>query len=65
VWDDDGDGDDVSTHSENDESDRLYYFEVAKTSDQGENVIARPGFTVRLSMTHTFSRHSVKNFVLR
>ncbi|KAI0250888.1 hypothetical protein BJV78DRAFT_1154831 [Lactifluus subvellereus] len=32
VWDDDDGKDDVSTQSENDESDRLYYFEVAKTT---------------------------------
>ena len=56
VWDEDDDNDDVSTQSENDESDRLYYFEVAKTNDQEENVIARQGFTVQFSMTHTISR---------
>jgi hypothetical protein len=56
VWDEDDDDDDISTHSENDESDRLYYFEVAKTNDQEENVIARQGFTVQISMTHTISR---------
>jgi hypothetical protein len=46
VWDDDG-GDDESTDSDNDDSGRLYDFVVAKTNDQEENVIARPGFTVR------------------
>ena len=56
VWDedDDVDVDDISTQSENDESDRLYYFEVAKTNDQEENVIARQGFTVQSSTTHYF-----------
>ena len=55
VWDEDDDNDDVSTQSENDESDRLYYFEVAKTNDQEENVIARQGFTVQFSTTHYLS----------
>ena len=56
MWDedDDVDVDDISTQSENDESDRLYYFEVAKTNDQEENVIARQGFTVQSSTTHYF-----------
>jgi hypothetical protein len=54
VWNDDGDDDDVSTHSEDDDSDRLYYFEVAKTNDQEENVVARPGFTVYIFITHFF-----------
>ena len=56
VWDEDDDNDDISTHSENDESDRLYYFEVAKTNDQEENVIARQGFMVQSSTMHTISR---------
>ncbi|KAI0297435.1 hypothetical protein BC826DRAFT_166673 [Russula brevipes] len=46
VWDDD-DGDDESTDSDNDDSGRLYDFVVAKTNDQEENVIARPGFTMK------------------
>lgn len=31
------------------ESDRLFTFEVAKTNEQEENVEARPGFTVSLA----------------
>jgi hypothetical protein len=46
VWGDE-DEDDISIDSDNDDSGRLYDFVVAKTNDQEENVIARPGFTVR------------------
>jgi hypothetical protein len=45
VWGDEDD-DDVSIDSDNDDSGRLYDFVVAKTNDQEENVVARPGFTV-------------------
>jgi hypothetical protein len=45
VWGDE-DGDDVSSDSDNDDSDRLYDFVVAKTNDQEENIVARPGFKV-------------------
>jgi hypothetical protein len=45
VWGDE-DGDDVSTDSDNDDSGRLYDFVVAKTNDQEENIVARPGFKV-------------------
>ena len=33
--------------SENDESDGLFDFKLAKTNKQEENVVARQGFTVR------------------
>ena len=33
---------------EEDESDRLFTFEVEKTKDQEENVTTRPGYQVRL-----------------
>jgi hypothetical protein len=47
VWGDEDD-DDISIDLDNDDSDRrLHDFVVAKTKDQEENVIARPGFTVR------------------
>ena len=46
MWGDEDD-DDVSINSDNDDSGRLYDFVVAKTSDQEENVVARPGFMVR------------------
>ena len=46
MWGDEDD-DDISIDSDNDDSGRLYDFVVAKTNDQEENVIARPGFTVR------------------
>ena len=45
MWGDEDD-DDVSMDSDNDDSGRLYDFVVAKTSDQEENVVARPGFMV-------------------
>ena len=45
MWGDEDD-DDVSIDSDNDDSGRLYDFVVAKTNDQEENVVARPGFTV-------------------
>jgi hypothetical protein len=45
VWGDEG-GDDVSTDSDNDDSSRLYDFIVAKTNDQEENIVSRPGFKV-------------------
>ena len=47
MWSDE-DGDDASTDSDNDDSGRLYDFVVAKTNDQEENVVARPGFTVHI-----------------
>lgn len=43
--DDDSDG--ASTDSEKGDSNRFYHFEVAKTKDQGENVVVREGFMVR------------------
>ena len=43
---DDSDG--ASTDSEEDDLNRFYHFEVAKTKDQEENVVVREGFTVRL-----------------
>jgi hypothetical protein len=45
------DGDDVSTDSDNDDSGRLYDFVVAKTNDQEENIVARPGFKVLFCRT--------------
>lgn len=45
MWGDEDD-DDVSIDSDNDDSGRLYDFVVAKTNDQEENVVARPGFSV-------------------
>ena len=45
MWGDE-DGDDVSSDSDNDDSGRLYDFVVAKTNDQEENIVARPGFKV-------------------
>ena len=45
MWGDEDD-DDVSIDSDNDDSGRLYDFVVAKTNDQEEDVVARPGFTV-------------------
>ena len=47
MWGDE-DGDDASIDSDNDDSGRLYDFVVAKTNDQEENVVARPGFTVHV-----------------
>ncbi|KAI9455071.1 hypothetical protein BJY52DRAFT_1388982, partial [Lactarius psammicola] len=51
VWsDDDGDDDDdddsdgALTDSERSDSDRFFYFEIAKTMDQEENVVVRAGF---------------------
>ncbi|KAF8491332.1 hypothetical protein F5888DRAFT_1057818 [Russula emetica] len=49
VWGDEDD-DDVSIDSDNDDSGRLYDFVVAKTNDQEENVVARPGFTMDSSL---------------
>ena len=47
MWGDEvDDPDDASVDAENDDSDRLYDFMVAKTNEQEENVIARQGFTV-------------------
>jgi type IV secretory pathway protease TraF len=48
VWGDE-DGDDASTDSDNDDSGRLYDFVVAKTNDEEENVVAKPGFKVHFS----------------
>jgi len=46
VWGNDNDDD---LDADNEESDRLYTFEVAKTNEQEENVSVRPGFQVVLS----------------
>ena len=51
MWGDEDD-DDISVDSDNDDSGRLYDFVVAKTNDQEENVVARPGF-----MVHFFPRN--------
>lgn len=45
VWDDDKDDDLMDV--DEDASDRLFTFEVAKTKEQEENVTTRPGFQVR------------------
>lgn len=47
VWGDEVD--DAGRDSENDESDRLFDFTLAKTNKQEENVVARQGFTVKVS----------------
>ena len=53
VWGDEVDDlDDTSVESDDDDSDRLYDYTVAKTNEQEENVNARQGFTVRYLMTH-------------
>jgi hypothetical protein len=52
VWDDEND-DDALTDPDDDDSGRLYDFVVAKTNDQEENVVARPGFTVHFFMEPT------------
>jgi hypothetical protein len=45
VWGDEvDDPEDASVDAENDDSDRLYDFMVAKTNEQEENVVARQGF---------------------
>ena len=52
MWGDEVDEpDDASVDAENDDSDRLYDFMVAKTNEQEENVIAREGFTVQCLIT--------------
>ena len=45
---------DASLELENDDSDRLFNFEVAKTHEQEENVIARQGYQVRNSITYAY-----------
>lgn len=45
VWHDDKEDD--AMDDEEDESDRLFTFEVEKTKEQEENVTTRPGFQVR------------------
>jgi hypothetical protein len=55
VWGDEvDDPEDKSLDSENDSSNRLHNFMVAKKSEQEENVIARQGFTVRFLIIHIF-----------
>ena len=65
MWDEEDD-DDTLTDLDIDDSGRLYDFVVAKTNDQEENVVARPGFLVpfptsvhyslELTLTPLFSR---------
>jgi hypothetical protein len=55
VWGDEvDDPDDASVDAENDDSDRLYDYMVAKTIEQEENVVARLGFTVQSLITDAF-----------
>jgi hypothetical protein len=55
VWEHEvNDPDSASLDLENDDSDRLFDFMVAKTNDQEEDVIARQGFTVRSLIAHDF-----------
>ncbi len=57
VWGDEVDvPDDESLDLENDDSDRLFDFMVAKTNEQEEDVIARQGFTVRCLIIHASPR---------
>jgi hypothetical protein len=55
VWEDEVDDlEDVSIDSDRDNnSDRLCNYPVAKTTEQGENVVARQGFTVWYIITHS------------
>ena len=43
-----GGNNEVDLDADNEESDRLFAFEVAKTTEQEENVSIRPGFQVFL-----------------
>ena len=53
MWGDEVDDlDDASIDSDDDDSDRLYDYTVAKTNEQEENVNARQGFTVRYLIAH-------------
>ena len=55
VWGDEvDDPDDASVDAENDDSDRLYDYMVAKTIEQEENVAARRGFTVQCLITDPY-----------
>ena len=61
MWGDEDD-EDVSDDLD-DDSGRLYDFVVAKTNDQEENVVARPGFNVRFSFTKRSSALIFLSFV--
>lgn len=50
-----GDENDDDLDPDNEESDRLYTFEVAKTNEQEENVSIRPGFQVFSQLLVYFS----------
>ena len=55
VWADEVDAPgNTSLDLENDDSNRLFDFTVAKKAEQEENVIARQGFTVRYLIIHAF-----------
>lgn len=45
VWNDE-DSDIVSMDTDSDDSERLFTFEVAKTNQQEESAVSRPGFQV-------------------
>lgn len=45
VWNDE-DSDSVSIDTDSDDSERLFTFEVAKTNEQEESAVSRPGFQV-------------------
>lgn len=49
--------DEDSTSLDEDESDRLFNFEVSKTNEQEENVTMVPGFKVRGVLYRSCTRH--------
>jgi len=50
LWsEEDGDGEDDMIEVDNDESDRMFTFEVAQTNEKEESMTVRKGFKVRLS----------------
>ena len=51
VWNDEGgESDSNSEDIDAGDSERLFTFEVAKTNEQEESAISRPGFQVRLTL---------------
>jgi hypothetical protein len=55
VWKDEPEDDDFD--SDEDDDNREFNFEVSKSDEQEENVIARPGFTVRNSYVINVTAH--------
>jgi hypothetical protein len=62
VWSEESAAEEQAFDLEEDQIDRLFAFEVAKTNEQEEDVKARPGFTVCSNFILTSSKYKFRIF---